>query len=229
MPAISFLGTENADSFVGTDANDSFKPLAGNDIVNGGAGIDTVVYPGTRSLYTFTKVSGGYISINGTSTGEGTDRVTNVERLQFADGNYAFDIEGHAGQAYRLYQAAFNRKPDAAGVGFQIKALDDGWGILDIAKDFIASPEFQKTYGNLSNEQFVTMLYKNVLRRGPDAGGFAFHVDTLEQGRSRAEVLVGFSESIENQWFLDQNFNEEANFVPLSAGFSYAPFDPIFS
>jgi len=43
----------------------------------------------------------------------------------------------------------------------------------------------------------VTLLYGNVLGRGPDAGGLADWVGKLGSGWSRGEVLVGFSESVE--------------------------------
>ena len=36
--------------------------------------------------------------------------VSNVERLRFSDGNVALDTDGTAGQAYRLYRAAFARE-----------------------------------------------------------------------------------------------------------------------
>ena len=122
-----------------------------------------------------------------------------MERFEFTDTSLAFDTAGTAGQAYRLYQAAFNRTPDQGGLGFQVNALDKGTGLSGVAGNFIASPEFASTYGALNNTQFVTQLYQNVLHRGPDAGGLAFHVGNLDRGMSRADVLVGFSESPENQ------------------------------
>ena len=36
----------------------------------------------------------------------------NVERLDFSDAHLAFDVDGNAGQIYRLYKAAFARTPD---------------------------------------------------------------------------------------------------------------------
>ena len=61
------------------------------------------------------------------------------------------------------------------------------------------SPEFQARYGALNNTQFVAQLYANVLDRAPDSGGLAYHVGHLNAGMTRADVLVGFSESPENQ------------------------------
>jgi hypothetical protein len=81
-----------------------------------------------------------------------------------------------------------------------MNALDKGLNIAQVAANFIASPEFSATYGSLNDTQYVTQLYQNVLHRGPDAGGLSFHTGNLASGaNTRANVLVGFSESPENQ------------------------------
>lgn len=51
------------------------------DTIAGGAGFDTVVYRGDRAQYTIT-VADGVVTVTGPS---GIDRLTGVERLQFAD------------------------------------------------------------------------------------------------------------------------------------------------
>ena len=101
--------------------------------------------------------------------------------------------------AYRLYQAAFNRTPDKAGLGFQMHEMDVGVSLQAVAQNFINSPEFARTYGALNNTQFVNQLYTNVLHRAADAGGLSYHAGNLAAGMSRAQVLMGFSESPENQ------------------------------
>ena len=79
-------------------------------------------------------------------------------------------------------------------------ALDNGLSLVQVASNFIASPEFQSTYGAVNDTQFVTLLYQNVLHRAPDASGLQYHLNELEQwGESRAQVLTNFSESPENQ------------------------------
>ncbi|MFZ6778033.1 DUF4214 domain-containing protein [Undibacterium sp. Ji83W] len=37
-----------------------------------------------------------------------------------------FGLESNAGKVYRLYQAAFNRTPDATGLGYWIHAMYKG-------------------------------------------------------------------------------------------------------
>jgi Ca2+-binding RTX toxin-like protein len=189
-------GGAGNDVLTGGVANDNIGGGAGNDTITAGAGLDTAVFPGTRSEYTVAHLASGAWQVSGP---DGTDSLANVERLNFGDKHVALDIDGHAGMAYRLYQAAFARVPDLPGLGYQMNALDIGLSVTDVAGNFIASPEFQATYGTLNNVQFVSQLYHNVLHRDPDAGGLAFHVANLDAGLPRSYVLVGFSESPENK------------------------------
>ncbi|HEY8050219.1 MAG TPA: hypothetical protein VIE63_13670, partial [Ramlibacter sp.] len=103
----SFLLAGN-DTITGNSANNRFQGYGGNDTINGGAGTDTAVFSGTHTDYHFTQ-AGSALTVTGP---DGTDQLNSVERLQFDDGNLAFDFNGTAGEAYRLYQAAFNRVPD---------------------------------------------------------------------------------------------------------------------
>ena len=52
---------------------------------------------------------------------------------------------------------------------------------------------------SLDNVGFTTLLYNNVLDRVPDEPGLDYWVNDLVNGATRAEVLVGFSESLENK------------------------------
>jgi hypothetical protein len=53
-------------------------------------------------------------------------------------------------------------------------------------------------YANISNTQFINLLYQNVLDRAPDASGLAGWLNLMASGTSREVVLVGFAESAEN-------------------------------
>jgi serralysin len=74
-------GGTGADTLNGGADDDTLIGGGGNDTVNGGDGTDTAVFSGNRSAYTVT-VSGGVTTVAGP---DGSDSVTNVERLQFAD------------------------------------------------------------------------------------------------------------------------------------------------
>lgn len=193
-----------ADTITGSAGKDFIRGYDGNDRIDGGGGIDTAVFSGNRADYTIMAITDGPAivgySVHSSANNEGTDIMVGVERLRFADSTVGIDVSGNGGQAYRLYQAALDRTPDAPGLGAQINGLDNGMSLLQIAQNFINSAEFGVKYGtNLSNEAFVNQLYANVLDRAPDAGGFAVQVNALNSGMSRAQLLVNFSESIENQ------------------------------
>jgi hypothetical protein len=183
----------------GTSGNDMLSvPASGNVTIDGASGIDTAVFGDVRANYAVTHNTDGSFTV--THGSAGTDTLVNVERMQFIDEKVALDIGGDGGQAYRLYQAAFDRTPDMGGLGFWINSLDQGASLTQAASFFVVSPEFTGRYGNLDNQQFATQLYENVLHRAPDASGLAFWQGQLDQGTmSRAQVLVGFSESPENQ------------------------------
>ncbi|UTY59557.1 DUF4214 domain-containing protein [Massilia sp. erpn] len=182
----------------GTAGPDRLVAGPGNESFDGGAGVDTVVFSGLRSNYDV-RAAGIAFGITDRVGNGGTDSLTGIERLVFADGALALDTDGAAGQIFRIYEAAFARTPDESGLGFWLKHYEGGLSLQSIVHGFLASPEFARTYGsNTTDEQYVTLLYKNVLHRAPDADGYNFHLNTLHTlGLSREQVLLGFSESPE--------------------------------
>jgi hypothetical protein len=184
-----------------------------NHSINGGAGTDTAVFGGARAAYSIIKTDAGF----SVQSSAGTDTLSNVERLQFSDSTLALDISGNGGQVYRLYQAAFNRTPDAGGLGFWIKAMDSGATLESIAAEFIKSDESKAMYGtNPGNADFVDKLYHNVLHRAGDPGGFDFWVGQLDaHNGTQAQILAAFGESPENQ---------AALIGSIGNGFTYTPY-----
>ena len=182
------------------DGKDIIYSSPGNDIIDGGSGSDTAVYSGIRSGYAVTKTSSG-VTVKDNAGLDGVDMLNNIERLQFSDKIVALDIDGIAGKAYRIYQAAFARTPDNDGLKYWINTMDTGHSLEAVAGGFIASEEFKSLYGNApSNEMFVTKLYNNVLRRAPEKGGFDYWVGLLDDRKiSQVSTLINFSESGENQ------------------------------
>lgn len=121
-----------------------------------------------------------------------------VAALRADEPGYGSDAATVVDPVTRLYFAYFLRAPDAGGLDFWLRRKRDGQRLAWISASFAASSEFRNRYGSLSDEQFVQLVYENVLRRQPDAGGLAFWIRQLEQRRrSRGEVMTAFSESSE--------------------------------
>jgi hypothetical protein len=123
-----------------------------------------------------------------------------VERVVFTDHAVALDTEQGAGQAYRIYTAAFGREPDQPGLGYWINAMDQGASLIEVAASFLGSDEFTERYGaNVDNTGYIDAVYTNVLARQPDAEGYTYWLNEMENGASRQQLLASFSESPENQ------------------------------
>jgi hypothetical protein len=178
--------------------NDHFTDTSATEVFNGEDGLDTVHFNGAMSEYLI--APGTLQSRTVTSPAGDQNLLLSIERLAFADGTLAFDTNGNAGQAYRIYQAAFDRTPDSGGVGYWINRIDNGESLTSVANQFIGSAEFKSLYSsNPSVHEFVSQLYLNVLGRQGEAGGQAYWESQLTSGaKSAAEVLADFSESPEN-------------------------------
>jgi hypothetical protein len=130
--------------------------------------------------------------------------------VQFADTTLTVAAQNSLNEYIALlYQGALGRTPDAAGLASwehaagalpaatQAMGADALSDASCIAAAFTGSSEFQATYGNLTNAQFVTQLYANFLDRAPDAAGYAAWMSGLAAGITREHVLMGFVGSAE--------------------------------
>ena len=99
----------------------------------------------------------------------------------------------------RLYLAYFKRSADHGGLAYWTAQLQAGTKTInDVSDSFARSNEFRTTYGTLSNRDFVTLVYANVLGRDPEPSGATFWVGQLDQMAAvRGRVMTQFSESNE--------------------------------
>ena len=196
MHGLVLSGTDNADTLFGSVGADSLSGLGGDDTLYGGPGVDHAIYTSARSAYVVSRTEAG-LEISGT---EGNDTLIGIERLKFGDTLLAFDIDGNAGQVYRLYRATFDREPDIGGLSDWVRGMDAGMSLRSIAAGFVDSEEFRSRYPQAADsEAFLNLLYLNVLDRQPDSEGKAYWLDEMTRGMPREMVLAGFSESPENQ------------------------------
>ena len=213
-----FGGSSERDLLKGTALAETFYLYGGDDVVYAGAGddaiyvtfghdrvygeegLDTSYFSGLASAFEIDIEDNVVTVTDQLFSRYGSNQLYDVERLAFSDATIALDLEGGAGQAYRLYKAAFDRIPDQTGLGFWIAQMDAGASLTDAASGFVTSAEFQSMYGDgIGDADFVALLYENVLDRQPDASGYAYWLDAMAGGLSREQVLANFSESVENK------------------------------
>lgn len=105
---------------------------------------------------------------------------------------------GVVGQVDRLYVSFFRRHPDEGGLRYWVERHGAGVSLEDIADYFAQGEEFRIRYGNLSFDQFLDLLYRDVLSRNPDPEGTAYWMGELNSGRvNRGTIIVYFSEGQE--------------------------------
>lgn len=106
----------------------------------------------------------------------------------------------------RVYNAAYGREPDDAGLDFWSDVLIDREpGKLEeadrafLASFFLSAAEFVERYGSdPSDAEYVDAMYRNVLDRNADAAGLSFWIGQMERGLGYEDILVYFADSQEN-------------------------------
>ncbi len=97
------------------------------------------------------------------------------------------ELTGEHATAFRLYQAFFQRQPDAEGALYWIGEIDGCAGLDTIADSFADSEEFGRRYGTTDDRAFVELIYRNVLDRPADPEGLAYWTGLL----TRRELTRG--------------------------------------
>jgi len=97
----------------------------------------------------------------------------------------------------RLYDAAFDRAADGAGVGYWLNVSDE-LGAVGVANNLVASQEFMEQHGELDQSGFVDLMYTNILEREADVAGKGYWVEQLATGVDKGAVMVGIAESDES-------------------------------
>jgi len=165
------------DKTVNLVVNDTFKGQAGTDLFDGGLGTDTVVYSGPLVQYTVNKSGSRYIVSEPTGS-DGTDYLTNIERLKFKDKFIAIDLDGNAGTTAKILGAVFGKESvlNKSYVGIGLSFLDAGWTYDNLAALVLDAA------GAKTNDQIVSLLWTNVIGTKPTAADKQPFIALLENG-----------------------------------------------
>ncbi|MCR9126915.1 MAG: DUF4214 domain-containing protein, partial [Rhodobacteraceae bacterium] len=220
-------GGAGADILVAGNGDDLLGGSGGPDTIEGGAGIDTLSFAefsaghgvvidvaggnvsarsgGAPSLASFSEIE----AFAGTAAhddiligGDAPDDLSGLDGDDFlyGDGIKVALVADVPGQVYRLYQATLGRAPDSAGhQGWSRQLFEGETPPVAVAAGFVGSTEFQNVYSGLDDAGFVGLLYQNVLGRAAQAAEITAWTDLMAAGRSRPEVVLGFSDSSEFQ------------------------------
>jgi len=159
----TLYGFEEHDDIVqGLEGGDQLFGISGNDMLLGDgasslslASVEGQVYRAFQAVFDrFTgELNGG--RSRASVVVEFANSPEFVQLMTLPSASFATNVIIHPaeGQVFRIYQAVFDREPDAAGFTAFVNSLQaDVLTPEAITAEFVASEEFQLTYGELTNE-----------------------------------------------------------------------------
>ena len=115
------VGNDVANSLKGGPGDDSLQGAGGNDTIDGGAGTDTAVYASASSNYDWwwNAADGTWTVDDGRTTPtDGTDKLINVEKLQFSDKTVALAAPSDNDLIASAFARVLSSPPTAADTAF---------------------------------------------------------------------------------------------------------------
>ena len=192
----------------GSKKDDLLTSTKNDDVIDGGKNLDTVIYSGKYSDYTFTiadkKVT---VKDNRSGTNDGTDTLSNIEKLTFADKNALVMSKGikaisslgfkaqktYSGKsdAYKFYDLG----DDKYGVGTS-NGIDEltGASLLKFDdKNLNLVSDIKATFDQVTGKENATgqmfRLYNAAFARFPDADGLNYWIGNFSSGKDDSRAV----------------------------------------
>lgn len=74
---------------------------------------------------------------------------------------------------------------------------------------------YEGFFDGLSEEKFLDYTYKLFVRRDPDSPGLNYYSNELKKGRTRKDILVNFSKSVEASYYENRKFVTKQSFTKM--------------
>ena len=163
----------------------------------------TASFTGIRSNYSISSDAQGFTVIDLSGKEANVHLEPQIKFIVFKDISINYEIGGKSiqisdqdlGSIIELYIAFFNRLPDANGLSYWIDQFKAGMTIEHMSDAFYAAALLYPTEtgynATMSNADFVTLIYKNVLGRPtPDKEGLDYWTNSLNTGAASRGTLV---------------------------------------
>jgi len=96
-----------------------------------------------------------------------------------------------------MFKSILGREADIGGLNYYSGLIENGNMSLDDLKNDMYGSQEMKQYSSKNPDLFVTNLFKDVLGRQPDEGGFKYYKDILQQGVDPQSIYNDFINSNE--------------------------------
>ena len=173
---------------------------ASNEGIGGAGGMGGDGGQGGSSVFYSRSASGG-TGANG-EPGLGENNLYSVGQV------YQDASLDDANHLFALYEALFDRSPDAQGLQYWFGKMQSGVSLSEIAQNFIDSFEYgSKNDATLSDIDLLRSLYLNVLEREPDPEGEHYWISAHQAGWvTWADIAASVAQSDEAQQKINGHF-----------------------
>ncbi|MDP1559377.1 MAG: hypothetical protein Q8K59_10655 [Nitrosomonas sp.] len=193
-----------AEIIEGGAGKDVLTGFGGDDILIGKGDIDTARYHNNSADYDSQQNADGTWTIKHRNGGsDGTDTLTDIERVRFSDISMALDLDGNAGITAKTLGAVFGQEAvsNMTYVGIGLSLLDGGLN-YEALMQFAINAALGTDATN--HTVVVDLLYQNVVGFTPAAADEAYFVGLLDSGAySVASIGVMAADTALNQANID--------------------------
>jgi hypothetical protein len=196
------IGTPYDDVIFGNDVNNLIHEWGGNDVIDGRGGVNTVAFVGKRSEYNInpSEVANHWL-VEGKNGALGSDDLTNIKYLQFADSKVILDVAGNPTTAAKLIGVILggNWVSNLFIAGLAMGILDNGYTPTTLARLGLESSMFVEMAGSANHKDFYNLVHKNVYGVAPDAQTLQSILSQLDGGRTTpADVVLQLADTAQN-------------------------------
>jgi len=189
---------------IGSKADDTITLNNLNNTVDGLTGFDTINIT-NEGVTRIDQLANKLIISN---TKSGFDVLSNIDAT-YINGSHintdtylrdtiSYENYEEAQELSRLYLSVFNRLADKDGLNYWVDEYQNTHSINSIANSFVISDEFTTLYGSTqTNQEYINLLYQNILYRDADTNGLEYWEQNMQEGLTKADILVSFSNSNE--------------------------------
>ena len=189
------VGTVPNQTIIGGKADDVLICKAIGAVLNGGAGLNTVVMGDDKLKTQILKVGSSWTVTGPTSSATLTD----VQRVKLSDTSVALDVDGNAGTTAKVLGAIFGKDyvKNKAFMGIGLDLLDKGTSFETLAGLALGLA------GAKSNDEVVTKLWTNIIGSAPSNADKAPFVKMLENGMTAGALAQLAAENSINKSNID--------------------------
>jgi serralysin len=191
------IGGAGNDQLIGNAANNQLSGGAGHDFLDGGLGTDAAKWASKAANYQLSKTVNGW-QVKDKTGADGTDSLTRIELLQFADKSVSIESQPHGSYAdlpvglYQFFITAFNAAPGVTYMDQLAEAYRYGLSVKQIVDIFTTKSQFTDVYpSSLSHAQLAQALVNNIVKTSASEATKQAAVKDITDAMTLAKWTVG--------------------------------------